>query len=264
MKIVLEETIIIGLFLNSLILKTTSFMTCRARFKFLSSLVGVAISLVAPLYKLHVLLKLAVIVFTSIIMVLISFKFSSIKNFLLILSIFFLSTFLYGGACYAVMELFGSFPLLVVALIGLATFILYSLAYRIVSHRNRMKNFVYKLKIKDGEKVIEEEGYLDSGNVLYDTITKSPIVLVNFDVFSKLYSGISYLALFTKKINSSSIKNGHYIKINSIGRGTSMLVFTVDELNVEDKCYKNVSLGLSFSGFERSFGTNILLHCDYA
>lgn len=264
MKIVLEETIIIGLFLNFLILKTTSFMTCKARLKFLSSLVGVVISLVAPLYKLHAVLKIVVLVFTSIIMVLISFKYNGFKNFVLILSIFFLSTFLYGGACFAVNELVGSFPLFVVALIGIATYALYSCAYRIVSHRNRMKNFVYKLKIRDGEKMIEEEGYLDSGNVLYDTITKSPIVLVNFDVFSKLYKDIPYLALITKKINSSSIKNGHYIKINSIGRGTSLLVFTVDEMNVEDKCYKNVSLGLSFSGFERSLGTNILLHCDYA
>ena len=42
-----------------------------------------------------------------------------------------------------------------------------------------------------------------------------------------------------------------------------MLVFSVDEVVVGgEKSFSNVMLGLSFSGFEKSFGKNILLHCD--
>ncbi len=230
----------------------------------LSSLVGVAISVIAPIFKLNAFLKILVVLFTSCIMILISFKYSSFKNLSLIFAVFFLSGFVYGGACFAIKELFGDFPLFVVAIICLITYLVYYFAQKIIFRKKKLDNFVYKLKIKDGKNLIEEEGYLDSGNVLYDTITNKPIVLINFDVFSKLYKDISCLAILTKKINSSSIKNGHYIKINSIGRGTSMLVFTVDELKVEEKCYKNASLGLSFSGFEKSFGKNVLLHCDYS
>jgi len=56
------------------------------------------------------------------------------------------------------------------------------------------------------------------------------------------------------------------MKINGIGKGTNMLIFTIDELTLEgqEKSFKNVSLGLSFSGFEKSFGKKVLLHCDYS
>ena len=118
----------------------------------------------------------------------------------------------------------------------------------------------------DGDKVIKEEGYLDSGNVLYDTITKKPIVLVTYDVFHKFYEDVSLMSLITKDVSSCSIKNGHYIKINSVGKGTIILIFTVDQLKVEgdERMYKNVALGVSFSGFEKSFGKNVLLHCDFS
>ena len=45
-----------------------------------------------------------------------------------------------------------------------------------------------------------------------------------------------------------------------------MLIFTVDQIQIsgDEREFKNVSLGLSFSGFEKSFGKNVLLHCDFS
>ena len=99
--------------------------------------------------------------------------------------------------------------------------------------------------------------------MLYDTITKKPVILVTYDVFHKLYKNISLPSILTKTLDKSSIKNGHYIKINSIGSGTSLLVFTIDEMLVgSDKSFKDVMVGLSFSGFEKSFGKKVLLHSE--
>ncbi len=267
MEIVIEESIAINLFLNFLILKVTARVVGKKeRLVLLSSLIGSLFALFAPIWKLTAVIKLCLIICVALIMTLISFKYKSFKSYLVNLAVFLMATFLFGGGCLAMQQTFGSYPIFVVAIISAVIYIALLIVFKIVSHYKRIKKFTYKLTFKDGDKIVNEEGYLDSGNVLYDTITKKPIVLVSFDVFHKFYENISYISLLTKDFNSSSIKNGHYIKINSVGRGTSILIFTVDELQVEgnERKYKNVALGLSFSGFEKSFGKNVLLHCDYS
>lgn len=266
MEVVIEETLVINIFINFLLLKLTAFITKgKGRFFFLSSLFGSVISLVSPLFKMNFAIKLFLQIFTALLILLMAFKFKDIKNFIVKLAIFLLSTFAFGGCSLALENIVGKFPILIVCVVGLVVFLIVEIITKIINHQNCLKKFTYNLTLKDGDKVVCEEGYLDSGNVLYDTITKNPIILVNFDVFKKFYSNISYLSAVTKTLNSSSIKNGHYIKINSIGKGTTMLIFTIDELKIgEDKFYKNATLGLSFSGFEKSFGKNVLLHCDYS
>ena len=132
------------------------------------------------------------------------------------------------------------------------------------SKKNHIHSFTYNLVFKHEGIEVREEGFLDSGNMLYDSVTKEPIILINYNVFHKLFSNISYLSLLTRRFDNSSIKNAHYIKINTVGAGTNLLIFTIDELKVGDeKSFKNVSVGLSFSGFEKSFGKNVLLHYEY-
>ncbi len=267
MKIVIEQSLAINIFLNLLILKMVSrIMRRKTRLSFLSGIIGAILALIEPIWNIQPLLKICLMICTSFIMILISFKYISLKEFMLSLSLFMLATFLFGGACQVVNQTFGNFPLFIVAIIALVIFALVNIITKFVNHHRRMSKFTYNLTFIDGDKVIREEGYLDSGNVLYDTITKKPVVLITYDVFRKFYDNISLVSLVTKEFNSSSIKNGHYIKINSVGKGTSILIFTVDQLKVEgdERMYKNVSLGVSFSGFEKSFGKNVLLHCDFS
>ncbi len=267
MEIVIEETLAINIFLNLLILKIVSkVVRKKSRLLILSSLIGGVIALIEPLWGLNPVLKICLLICLSFIMILISFSYTSFKDFLVCIALFIFATFLFGGGAMAVGQIFGTFPLFVVAIIGLVIFVLVNIVLKIINHHKRMQKFTYNLTFIDGDKVIKEEGYLDSGNVLYDTITKKPIVLVTYDVFHKFYEDVSLMSLITKDVSSCSIKNGHYIKINSVGKGTSILIFTVDQLKVEgdERMYKNVALGVSFSGFEKSFGKNVLLHCDFS
>lgn len=264
MEVVIEETMFVGVALNFLILKLSArILRRKVRLVLLSALVGEIISLFSPLFKIHFLLKFLLIILSCILMLCISFEFVSFKNFSILLGVFSLATFVFGGACFALQSLIGSFPLFLVAFIGIIVYTTTLLLNRSVFKSQRHCQFVYKVKIKDRGKVVEEEGYLDSGNVLYDAISGQPIILVNFDVFHKIYKQINLIDFLANRYDISSIKNGHYIKINSIGKGGKMLVFSVDEVVVEgDKYFENVMLGLSFSGFEKSFGKNVLLHCD--
>ena len=164
----------------------------------------------------------------------------------------------------AIEIIFGVLPLMVIAGIGSALYFLTKFILSIKRKEDAFCGFLHNIKIIDNGFVIEEDGFLDSGNVLYDTITQKPIILVSYEVFSKLYSNITKSQIISKTFEKSSIKNCHYIKVNSIGNGTSLLVFSVDGLSIDDKRYfKNVMLGLSFSGFEKSFGRNVLLHSEF-
>lgn len=264
MEIVVEISLCINLFLNSFILKLTErFLREKARLWFVSALFGTTISLISPLFSLPLYAKILLQIAVAFIMICISFRYSTFKKFILTFLVFILTTFIFGGGCYALQNIIGQFPIFIVVIISSIIYFACCIVLHYQHKASIIKNFTYKVILKDGQTKVEEEGFLDSGNMLYDTITKKPIILVTFEVFHKFYQDISYLSAWSKKFNESSIKNGHYIKINSVGSGTSIFVFTVDELSIgENKTFKNVMLGLSFSGFEKSFGKNILLHSE--
>lgn len=265
MEIIIEESLAINIFVVYCILRFTAVVTRqKGRLYFLSSLCGAIIACAYPAFNISTILQYLILFCTIFLLNLISFKYENFKKFSINYAIILLSTFCLGGVCQALQSAVGTFPLFIVALLGGGLFISMGIVAKVLRHHNNLKKFTYSLILKDGGKVVKEEGYLDSGNVLYDSITNKPIILVTFDVFKKFYENIDYINARLQKINYSSIKNAHYIKINGIGKGTSILVFTIDELMLEDKYFKNVSLGLSFSGFEKSFGKNVLLHCDYA
>lgn len=267
MEIVIEQTLMISIFLNYFILKMTSrIVSEKSRLVFISSKIGGLISLVTPIWRLNALLKVCLMICTAFIMILISFKYKSLKQFFTIFIVFMFATFIFGGASFALVEVFGEFPLFIFAISASIVYYLFLIISKIVGRKKKKKNFTYNLTIKDGDKLISEEGYLDSGNVLYDSLTNKPIVLVSYDVFHKLYEDISLVSLITKDFAENAIKNAHYLKVKGVGKASSMLIFTVDELQIvgDEREFKDVSLGLSFSGFEKSFGKNILLHCDFS
>ena len=265
MEIIIEFTLLINFLLNFFIVKITAlFLKEKARFCTLSALLGAAISLIAPLCHLNVICKLIVTVFTAAFMVSLSFSFKKIKKFIMIYGSFLGGTFLFGGGCYAATQAFGQLPLIV---LGLIAFGIYICAYFILKARNKKRvldNFSFKVKLCINGQEVEEEGYLDSGNVLYDPITNKPIVLITYEVFSKFFHE-DYLNAYMKKIDPRKFKCGHYVKINTVASGTSILVFNADKLEVLDgdkRTYNDISLGLSFSGFDKSLGKKILLHSE--
>ena len=159
-----------------------------------------------------------------------------------------------------IQNLIGQFSLFVVCIVLFAGFLITKSVIRAVSKINKISALSFELKIVDNGKEIVEEGYLDSGNVLTDKVSGKPVVLINFDVFHKLYEKVSLACAITKSYNQSTFKNGHFLQINSVGGNKEILVFSVDELWIgKDSFIKNATLGLSFSGFEKSFGKNVLL-----
>lgn len=262
MQIEIEQTLILNVFCNSLILKLTGLaLRSPARLWFLSALSGGVVALIEPYFSLPVYGRILLQIFVCLMMVCISFEIKPLKKGVQAFFGLIFATFLLGGGCLALENLVGRLPLFLVAVI--CSVIYFSVAI-FINHRRKVEHvrkYTYNVILRDGDKTIYEEGYLDSGNLLYDNITKKPIILVNFDVFHKLYQNINFICAFTKNFDKKQVKNGHFVKINGVAGNSSILVFTIDELKIGDEAViKDASLGLSFSGFDKGFGKRLLLH----
>lgn len=268
MEIIIELSLCINLMLDAFIIKSTAlFFKERARLWWLGSIIGAVVALIFPLCHVRGIWQVMVEILLAALLVSISFSFKSFKRFAILYGTFLGITFIFGGGCYAIEQTFGQLPLFCVLFIGS---VIYIVMHAILKTRNKLRlieNFSYKVKLYSNGREIEEEGYLDSGNMLRDPITSRPVVLISFDVFSKLYSEINYLNAFMKNVDTKKLCEGHYIKINSVGSGTSILVFTLDALeisqNEQSQRYEKVAVGLSFSGFERAFGKGVLLNSEF-
>ena len=265
MEIIIELSLCINLILNFFIIKSTAlFFKEKARLVWLSSALGGVVALLMPLCHVRGVWQAMLTILLSALLVSISFKFVSFKKFLCLYGVFLGITFIFGGACYAVVQAFGSFPLFCVLIVACIIQIAMTLILKSRNRTRTIETFSYKVKLKANGKEIEEEGYLDSGNMLFDPITSRPVVLISFDVFTRIYSDINFLSAYMKKIDTEKLREGHYIKINSVGSATSILVFTAEELEISkegfEQRYERVALGLSFSGFERAFGKGVLLN----
>lgn len=262
MKVVIELSFLVSFscvtFVLSLVVKIVKE---QFRFWLLGGLFGSTISLIYPIFNVSGVWLGLLFLGTTLCVNLICFKYINLKKFVEKWTLTCLLTFLYGGCCLAIENFLGRISLYGVAGVEFVIFLIIRAGIRFRQRQNIIQSFTYRVVLKDKGEELCLEGFLDSGNMLYDTITKKPIMLVDFDVFHKLYSNISYFNVLTKTFDEKLIRDGHYIKVNSLSAGASMLVFSVEEAIVGDeRRVKEPMLGLSLSGFEKSFGKSVLLH----
>ena len=264
MEIVVEYSFILSFVACYLALVCASkVLKQKLRKSVLSSAFGATVSVFCPLLLPLWWVKLLVLFFSVSFCVCVSFCWQGAKMFFLEFCVTVGFTFLFGGFCAAAQNIIGQFSLFVVCLVLLFAFAVTNLVIRWVKKANAIHSFSFDLKIVDNGKEFFEEAYLDSGNVLIDKVSGKPVVLINFEVFHKLYDKVSLGSAISKTYDQSSFKNGHFLPINSVGGRGEILVFSVDELWIgKNRFVKDATLGLSFSGFEKSFGKRVLLHCD--
>lgn len=257
---ILIENFIIDYFILSC---TGRLLKERGRFVWLGSLLGSVIAVLCPLFNLTIWSSLIIKIFSSLLLTVVCFYNKSIKRLLLNYIIFLMMTFVFGGAVEGMKQLIGSVTLEIALAVSFVVFIVMKLVIKAMHRKKVIDSFSARVCIIDGDKKIEEQGYFDSGNLLYDPITSHPICLITHEVFCKLYGG-DIINIFLNKIDEKKLKNGHYIDVNSAVRKGKMLVFSVDEIVIksdnEEKKFENVCLGLTYSSFEKAMHSAILLH----
>lgn len=120
--------------------------------------------------------------------------------------------------------------ILIVGLLLITTYFLKQVISRIYQ-KTKLNSFVYKITITNGKIKVKTNGYLDTGNLLCDS-NNCPISLINYKLFSQLNNSFDIKDLLQQNIGK--LKNGRYIKVKTLTGFDSVLVFSVDSLEVFD------------------------------
>jgi len=265
MKIVIEYVLIENFLINLIVLKTVSlFLKEKGRLFFLSAGLGAVVTLLCPLLNLTTLGSFLLQFGFAIFYVCISFKFSGFKKFCVLYLSYFVSAFLYGGACFFFEGLFNQSSLLIVLAVIVLVFAGVNLLCRRRQRKKNLEGFCFDIKIEVGGKEFCFKAFLDSGNFLSDPITGKPVCLINFKAFSTLFKEIGIEDVIRKNDKLKKLKFAHYISFNTLNSNDKILVFQADNMKIGERCFERPTLGLSLKNFNQTFGTDVILHNEFS
>jgi len=227
-------------------------------------------SILACLYPLFNLKGFLLIVFKCAVgYIIVSFAYSG-KNIVAKYILFIFLTALYAGLnilvyylVYGTVQIYDNFPTYV--LIGLLLLIYYltNSLIGLLKKNVVLAGFVYKVTLVTETKQVHTDAFLDSGNTLKDQ-DSTPILIINFNLFNKLYSDISFEDLLLKQYKN--LIEPHYIKSGFANGSGKILVFTIKKatiiVNESIKEIKNAKLGLAYSKFNKNFNCDMLLNVN--
>ena len=194
MTFYLDIILIENMIMNYIILFATG-VIIKVRLKqsrlLLSSLLGSIYAVMLYITKLGIYMNQSTKFLLSIVMVYISFVPRNIKSLIKQILIFYLVSFCFGGAAYYLLYyispkqinningvLTGSYPIKIAVLGGIVGFIVINLSFKIVKNRINKNSIFYNIEIVINNKSCIVKVILDTGNLLIDPITSSPVIIV--------------------------------------------------------------------------------------
>ena len=201
MTIYIDVVLIENLIMNYIILYATGIIlkiNIRHIRLILASFVGAIYSIVAYTSLLNIYSSIILKIILSIIIVQIAFNSQSVKQLWKHVLIFYLTSFVFGGAAFALMYIvkpqdilmknglfLGTYPIKTIMLGSIIAFILIITAFKIVKTKISKKDMFCEVSIKlNGEK-IETEAMIDTGNLLKEPITNTPVIVVEHTLLYK-------------------------------------------------------------------------------
>lgn len=183
----------------------------------------------------------------SIVMIYIAFKPSSLKDLSKQLLIFYMTSFVFGGAALSLIHFIkpqeaymqngiyiGEYPMKVVALGGIVGFVIIIIAFKIVKNKISSKDIFYNIEIFIEDKKIETSAMIDTGNMLKEPITNTPVIVVEhtllYDIIPKqilnnideILSG--NLESIEEELREKYLTKLKFIPFSSIGKTNGMLL----------------------------------------
>ncbi|MBE7076157.1 MAG: hypothetical protein E7375_03745 [Clostridiales bacterium] len=264
MKIVVEYVLLENLLINLIVLKTSSLVAKeKGRLYLLSAFLGACFTIVLPLFCLSTIGHIIVQLGLSFVFICLTFRFKTLKKFIYLVLCYFLSLLVYGGAVYLFEGFFGIKHTILVLATIVCLYIVIRFVLKRINRKRTIENFCFDVEIVYKGKSLTCKGFLDSGNLLVDPITDSPVCLINFKLFSEIFNDIQIQDVLGKSEKLKQLKLAHYIPFSTLNNSTKILAFEVDKLSVKGKSFERPILALSFENFSTTFGTDMILHNNY-
>lgn len=263
MIVYVDILIFLNLFVNFFILKITAALckdTGRISRTILGSAIGALFSLYIFLPQSNALTEMIFRLAVSGVVIIVSFKFDSLKSFLRRISVFFAVSFLYAGFMLGVWFVFkpqnlavnngivyvNISPVLLI-LTTLAGYVIISVI-RYLSNKEAPFGNRCGLTIEANENIIKITALVDTGNSLTDIITKKPVIIIEKGVAEKLLKEIPTPENFDTYYNKNTY-DFRIIPYSTVG-GTGLLTaFTPKNITAESNGEKiplnNVLIAIS-------------------
>ena len=252
----------------------------------LSSMIGAIYAILIYLNIINLYTNFFMKIILSICMVYIAFTPKGIKGLAKELVLFYLVSFALGGCAFALLyiikpqEIFeingvyiGTYPLKVALLGGIVGFTITYIAFKTVKNKFGKNEIIYEVEIEIKETRIKTKMLLDTGNMLRDPITNSPVILAERKILNTMLPD-EVIQLLEQKlggdINEISEEYKRRIRIipfTSVGKQNGMMYgIKIDEVRIlneiENVPNKDVILCLYNKNFSKSNKYNGLIGMD--
>ena len=237
----------------------------------IASLLGALYSIIAYAGILKIYSSFALKIILSILIVYIAFNPQNAKKMWKYILIFYLTSFVFGGAAFALIYIIkpqdilmknglflGTYPLKTVMLSAIIAFFIIVTAFSIVKSKISKKDMFCDIEIKLNEKIIKTKAMLDTGNLLKEPITNTPVVVVEHTLLyecmpKEILNNLEKIIggdfeKLPRNIREEYILKLKLIPFSSLGKNNGMLLGIKPEyLKViieEERLNKNVIIGI--------------------
>ena len=194
MTIYVDVVLIENLIMNYIILLATG-LILKQKIKhirlIIASLLGAIYSIVAYASVLEIYSSLILKAILSIIIVYIAYNPQNLKKMWKDILIFYLTSFVFGGVAFALIYIvkpqdilmkngifLGTYPLKTVILGAIVGFVIITTAVKLVKTQISKKDMFCEIKIKLNGEIINAKAMIDTGNLLKEPITNTPVIVV--------------------------------------------------------------------------------------
>lgn len=275
MTIYIDVVLIENLIMNYIILFTTGLilkLKIQSIRILIASLLGAIYSIIAYTGVLKIYSSFLLKIVLSVLIVYITFNPQNVRKMWKDLLIFYLTSFVFGGAAFALIYIvkpqdiimknglfLGTYPLKTVILGAVIAFAVIIAAFSIVKSRISKKDMFCEIETKINNKIVRTRAMIDTGNMLKEPITNTPVVVVEHTL---LYECIPKEILnnleniiggdFEKvpeQIKEKYISKLKLIPFSSLGKQNGMLLGIKPEYikiikEEEEETKKNVIIGI--------------------
>ena len=275
MTIYIDVVFFENLIMNTIILIATGIIL-KQKIKWIRIILGGSLgaiySIMTYISSLQIYSNLILKIILSILIIYIAYNPQTVKQLWKSILIFYLTSFVFGGAAFALIYIvkpqeilmknglfLGTYPLKTVILAAIIAFIILITAFTIIKSKLNKKDMFCEIKVKLNNKLIETKAMIDTGNLLKEPITNTPVIILEHTLLydcmpreilnnlNKILGGD--FEKIPQEIRQEYISRLKLIPFSSLGKQNGMLVgIKADEVKViyeeQENNYKNIIIGI--------------------
>lgn len=250
MTIYVDVVLMENLIMNYIILLATGIIL-KKKVKhirlIIAGVLGAIYSVIAYTSILEIYSGIVLKIILSVVIVYISYNSQNLKELWKDILIFYLTSFVFGGAAFALIYIvrpqeilmknglfLGTYPLKTVLLGAIVGFAIIITAFKLVKNKITKKDMFCELEIKLNNKIIKTKAMIDTGNLLKEPITNTPVIVVEHTLLyecmpKEILNNLDQILggdfdKIPEKVKMEYISKLKLIPFSSLGKQNGMLV----------------------------------------